>query len=54
MLTVDLVVIIVGFSLFSFEQFIPYFYILMALEQVGYLLFLLYFVWHYERTRTSD
>lgn len=54
MLTIDLVVIIVGFSLFSFEQFIPYFYILMALEQVGYLLFLLYFVWHYERTRTSD
>lgn len=53
MLIANLVIIFIGFSLFSFEQFIPYFYTLMALEQVGYLLFLLYFIWHYERTRTS-
>ena len=51
MLVFDLVVIVAGFSLFTFEQFIPYFYLLITLEQVIYLLFLLYFVWHYERTR---
>lgn len=51
MLVFDLVVIVAGFSFFTFEQFIPYFYLLITLEQVIYLLFLLYFVWHYERTR---
>ena len=39
---------------FTFEQFIPYFYLLITLEQVIYLLFLLYFVRHYERTRVAS
>lgn len=54
MLVFDLVVIVAGFSLFTFEQFIPYFYLLITLEQVIYLLFLLYFVRHYERTRVAS
>lgn len=50
-LILNLIIIAVGFSLFTFRQFIPYFYLLITLEQIGYLIFLLYFVWHYERRR---
>ena len=50
MLVLDVAVIALGFTLFDFDRFIPFFYLFIALEQVGYLLFLLRFVWHYERT----
>lgn len=49
MLILDIGVIALGFLLFDFEYFVPFFYLFMAIEQVGYLLFLLRFVWHYER-----
>lgn len=50
MLVLDVTVIALGFTLFDFDRFVPFFYLFIALEQVGYLLFLLRFVWHYERT----
>lgn len=52
MLGLDTGVILVGFELFSFTQFIPFFYIWATLEQTAYLLFLLHFAHRYERTLT--